>query len=204
MALAARTATLCLVSCSMSTESLTIFLMFRGVMLESDICCRLTTALASFASFYCCFLSLALMGLPEFQSAASKCGIKCFSPCVVFYTSTAVGAILSSAPKDKMKLAAELVSRGATMLADPCPQCGGIQVRYRGKVYCTSHDDLSLITRAVTVSYDSVVAQMREVLLVKLNETTVALGTEKDPMKQEQLATLSAKYFELLQKLPRK
>jgi len=113
-------------------------------------------------------------------------------------------AVMSGNPRDKMKLAAELVSRGATMLADPCPQDGGIQVRYHGKVYCTSHDDLSTITTAATISYDTVVAQMREVLLTRLNETTAALGTEKDRAKQEQLVSLAAKYFELLQKLPQK
>lgn len=102
-----------------------------------------------------------------------------------------------------MKLAADLVSRGATMLAEPCPLDGGIQVRYRGKVYCTTHDDLSSITKGVTVSYDTVVAQMREVLLARLNETVSALGTEKDLTKQEQLVLLATKYFELLQKLPK-
>lgn len=111
---------------------------------------------------------------------------------------------MSRAPKDKMRLAAELVSRGATMLAEPCPQDGGIQVRYRGKVYCTTHDDLSSITTAAAVSFDSVTAQLREVLLTKLNETTAALGAEKDVSKQEQLASLASKYYELLQKLPRK
>ncbi len=103
-----------------------------------------------------------------------------------------------------MKLAAELVSRGATMLAEPCPEDGGIQVRYRGKVYCTSHDDLSSITKAAAVSYDNVVAQMREVILARLNETTAALGVEKDAVKQVQLVSLASKYFELLQKLPQK
>lgn len=109
-----------------------------------------------------------------------------------------------SGARDRMKLAAELVSKGATMLADPCPQEGGIQVRYRGKVYCTVHDDLSAITRTAAVTYDGVAAQMREVILARLSETTAALGTEKDVAKQEQLVTLAAKYFELLQKLPQK
>jgi UPF0148 protein len=111
---------------------------------------------------------------------------------------------LSGASKDRMKLAAELVSRGATMLAEPCPKDGGIQVRYRGKVYCTSHDDLSAITVAAALSYETVVAQMREVLLSRLNETTGALAVEKDPGKQDQLVSLAAKCFELLQKLPQK
>jgi UPF0148 protein len=111
---------------------------------------------------------------------------------------------LSGASRDRMRLAAELVSRGATMLAEPCPRDGGIQVRYRGKVYCTAHDDLSSITTENAVSYDTVVAQMKEVLLTRLNETAAALGTEKDLAKQEQLVSLAAKYFELLQKLPQK
>ena len=110
---------------------------------------------------------------------------------------------MSRASGDRMKAAAELVSRGATMLADPCPQDGGIQVRYRGKVYCTVHDDIPSISKTVMVSYDTVVAQMREVLLVRLGEATSALGSEKDLSKQEQLVSLAAKYFELLQKLPK-
>jgi UPF0148 protein len=106
--------------------------------------------------------------------------------------------------KDRMKLAAELVSKGATMLAEPCPQDGGVQVRYRGKVYCTTHDDLSATINATAVTVEGVTAQMREVLLSRLSEVTSALGTERDPGKQEQLVTLAAKYFELLQKLPQR
>jgi len=111
---------------------------------------------------------------------------------------------MSSSSKARMKLAAELVSKGATMLAEPCPNDGGIQVRYRGKVYCAVHDDLSSITMASAVSYDSVVARLREVLLSRLNETTAALEAENDPAKQDQLVSLAAKYFELLQRLPQK
>ena len=120
------------------------------------------------------------------------------------YTTKRVADALSGASRDRMKLAAELVSKGATMLAEPCPKDGGIQVRYRGKVYCTSHDDISSVTTSAAVSYDTVATQMREVLLTKLSEVTVTLGTEKDPAKQEQLVSLAAKYFDLLQKLPQK
>lgn len=109
-----------------------------------------------------------------------------------------------SSARDRMKLAAELVSKGATMLAEPCPRDGGIQVRYRGKVYCTAHDDISAITTAVAVTYEGVAEQMREVILARLSETTTALGVEKDLAKQDQLVTLAAKYLELLQKLPQR
>jgi UPF0148 protein len=122
----------------------------------------------------------------------------------VFNTSKATGGVVIGSSKDRMRLAAELVSKGATMLAEPCPKDGGIQVRYRGKVYCTSHDDLSSITEASAMSYDTVVAKMREVILTRLNETTAALGTERDLAKQDQLVSLASKYFELLQRLPQK
>lgn len=111
---------------------------------------------------------------------------------------------MSGSSKDRMKLAAEFVSKGATMLAEPCPNDGGIQVRYRGKVYCTTHDDLSSVASASVVSYDSVVAQLREVLLARLNEMSVVLGAERDLLKQDQLVSLASKYLELLQRLPQK
>lgn len=104
--------------------------------------------------------------------------------------------------KDRMKLAADLVSKGATLMGEPCPKCGGIQVRYRGKVYCTNHEDLSGVLISQSLSYDSVVSQMREVLLTRLREAASALETEKDGLKQEQLVTLLGKCFDLLQKLP--
>ena len=206
MAFAALTATLTLASWSIRTESLTIFLMFRGVMFESEIWVRLTTAFASLASFSCCFFSFALMERTYwFRSWCSNMvGLSVFRAGRVKYEGERRWAQMSAASKDKMKLAAELVSRGATMLAEPCPRDGGIQVRYRGKVYCTAHDDLSAITMASAVSLDTVVAQLREVLLTKLNEATAALGAEKDPAKQDQLVSLAAKYYELLQKLPHK
>ena len=109
-----------------------------------------------------------------------------------------------SAARERVKVAAELVSRGATMLAEPCPQDGGIQVRYRGKIYCTIHDDISAVAKSAAATFEGVTAQMRDVILTRLGETTSALNREKDLAKQEQLVTLAAKYFELLQKLPQK
>lgn len=107
---------------------------------------------------------------------------------------------MSQATKDKMKVSVELVRRGATMLAEPCQRCGGIQVRYRGKTYCTSHEDLAPLLVAQVVSYDSTVANMRELLLSKLNEAIALLEKEQDAAKQDQLVSLITKYFDLLRK----
>ena len=93
MALAALTATLTLESWSMSTESFTIFRMFRGVMLESDICWRLTTAFASFASFSCCFFTLVLIVVDGIvRGAINLVGLSAFLRRPVFYTSRPVAA----------------------------------------------------------------------------------------------------------------
>ena len=108
---------------------------------------------------------------------------------------------MSGATKDRTKLAVELVRKGATMLAEPCAKCGGIKVSYHGKVYCTGHDDLSSVVATQTVSMDIVFAGMREALLSKLNEAASALGQEKDGAKQEQLVSLMAQYYDLLEKL---
>jgi hypothetical protein len=71
-------------------------------------------------------------------------------------------------------------------------------------VYCTGHEDLSPVLGKAGVSYDTVVAEMREVLMAKLNQTAGLLENEKDLGAQERLVTLMSKYFELLQELPKK
>jgi len=59
--LAALTAMLCFWSWSIRIESLTIFLMLRGVMFESTIWFRLTVAFVSFALFSSYFFNFALI-----------------------------------------------------------------------------------------------------------------------------------------------
>jgi UPF0148 protein len=108
---------------------------------------------------------------------------------------------MSGPGKDRMKLAVELVRKGATMLGEPCAKCGGVRVSYHGKVYCTGHEDLSTVVAAETVSMDTVLVGVREVLLTKLNEAASSLGQEKDDAKQEQLVSLMAKCYDLLEKL---
>ncbi len=120
---------------------------------------------------------------------------------VVFYRAKSPVEVMSMADKDKMKVAVELVRKGATMLGEPCAKCGGIKVSYHGKVYCTGHEDLSSVVAAETVSMDTVLAGVKEVILSKLNEAASSLGQESDRVKQEQLVSLMTKYYDLLEKL---
>ncbi len=109
---------------------------------------------------------------------------------------------MSRASKEKMRITVELVRRGATLLKEPCTVCGGVQVRYHGKVICTSHDDLSGVLTTEEVTYEAVASSLRTLLLSKAREAADLLEKEQDTLKQDQLVSLISKYVELLQKLP--
>lgn len=100
-----------------------------------------------------------------------------------------------------MQLTVELMRRGAVMLKEPCPTCNGVQVKYKGKTYCTAHEDLSGVLSAREVTYADVAANLKEMLLAKLKESVVLLETEKDPAKQDQLISFMTKSVDLLNKL---
>jgi uncharacterized Zn finger protein (UPF0148 family) len=109
-----------------------------------------------------------------------------------------------SGEKDRMRQAARLVRKGGAIISEPCEKCGGIQVRYHGKIYCTAHEDLSPILAAEGLSYDTVVARTREVLISRLSEAANLLESEKDVSNQDKLVSLMTKCYDLLQKLPQK
>lgn len=111
---------------------------------------------------------------------------------------------MSRTSRDKMRISAELVRKGATLMAEPCKKCGGIQLRFHGKVYCTNHEDLEPLLVEEVASYDSIVANLKELLTSKLNEVSLLLEREKDVDKQVQLVSLISGYFELLQKIAQK
>ncbi len=75
-------------------------------------------------------------------------------------------------------------------------------MRYRGKVLCTNHDDLSGVLSTEEVTYEGVASALRTLLLSKTRETADMLEKERDTLKEDQLISLLLKYVELLQKLP--
>lgn len=111
---------------------------------------------------------------------------------------------MGASDRDRMRLAVELVRKGGTMLGEPCSKCGGVRVSYHGKIYCTGHEDLSVVVPTETVPADTVMANLKDVLLLKLNEAATLLRSEADSAKQEQLASLITKYYDLFEKLVQK
>src|ERR1700722_6428620 len=106
-----------------------------------------------------------------------------------------------SQSREKMQLTVELMRRGPEMIKEPSPLVKGAQMRYRGKVYCTTHDDLEAALSAKEITFGDVAAGMKDQLLTKLKENTVLLENEKDPQKQDQIVSVMAKCVDLLGKL---
>jgi len=101
----------------------------------------------------------------------------------------------------KTKTTVELMKRGAVMIKEPCSVCNGVQLRYKGRVYCTNHDDLAVALQAKEILFPDVAEDLKNLLLVKLKESMSLLENERDTEKLEELVSLMTGYVELLRKL---
>ncbi len=101
----------------------------------------------------------------------------------------------------KTKTTVELMRKGAVMMKEPCPVCNGVQLRYKGRVYCTNHDDLTVALQAREILFPDVSEDLKNLLLVKLKESMSLLENERDSEKLDRLVSLMTKYVELLRKL---
>jgi UPF0148 protein len=91
--------------------------------------------------------------------------------------------------------------RGAVMIKEPCPVCNGVQLRYKGRVYCTNHDDLAVALQAKEILFPDVAEDLKNLLLLKLKESMSLLEKERDSEKLDRLVSLMTRYVELLRKL---
>jgi UPF0148 protein len=104
-----------------------------------------------------------------------------------------------------VKKMAELLRRGATMLAESCPQCGSPLLRVQDDIYCATCDrrivyadsDEEAETQAVKV----LIPQLRETLIRKLSSLTNVLETEDDTEALTKLANLMVLLLQALHKL---
>lgn len=103
-----------------------------------------------------------------------------------------------SQQKTKTQIATELMSKGATLLRETCPRCGGLQLKYKGRTLCVNEDDLSEATKMETVAATDAIGNLRELVIMKLQDASSELSAEKDLDRQLKLADLIRKYVELL------
>ncbi len=105
---------------------------------------------------------------------------------------------------------ADLLRRGATLLQEACPRCGGVQIKYQGKVYCLNEDDLGAV-----LNPNSQVSEkkenpppaneaensLRKMLEDKLANASKQLESTSDIEEQARLLDLISKYLETIKKL---
>jgi UPF0148 protein len=101
----------------------------------------------------------------------------------------------------KTKTTVELMRKGAVMIKEPCSVCNGVQLRYKGRVYCTNHDDLMVALQAKEILFPDLAEDLKNLLLAKLKESMSQVENERDSEKLDRLVSLMAKYVELLRKL---
>ena len=106
-----------------------------------------------------------------------------------------------SANKDKVKITAEIIRKGGTILGEPCKICGGVQVRYKERTFCVVHEDIEKVLSEPELTIEDVKSNLKGVLLAKIDEIRVLLSNEKDTEAQEKYANLLIRYFELLKEL---
>ena len=124
---------------------------------------------------------------------------------------------------------ADLLRRGASLLGEVCPRCGGVQIKFKGNVYCLNEDDLSELLSIGTpknnqtetpisnaaipgpklqgegtkleIKKNSSSEQLRGILEEKLKKLSKQLDESNDVEEQTKLLELISKYVDTLNKL---
>ena len=89
------------------------------------------------------------------------------------------------------------------MLREACPRCGGVQVRYQKRTLCMNCGDLSDAATMTETSTVDTLASLKDLIMVKVDQTAVLLRKETDPKRQSDLASLLLKYVELIGRIER-
>ncbi|NWG09393.1 MAG: hypothetical protein HXX80_03635 [Nitrososphaerales archaeon] len=109
---------------------------------------------------------------------------------------------MAEVKKDKMGDAAKLIRKGAILLKEVCPKCGGLQVRYKNRSLCVNCDDLSDLVSIERVSLEGgVPASLGDIALDKIQRLSDALSKEEDVEKQASIARLILIYMEIIEKM---
>jgi len=104
-----------------------------------------------------------------------------------------------------VKKMADLLRRGATMLADACPQCGSPLFKVEDDIYCAKCDrrivyadpDEEVETQAVM----NLIPELRETLIGKLKSLNELVDTETDIESLTKLANLMVLLLQSLHRL---
>jgi UPF0148 protein len=109
----------------------------------------------------------------------------------------------------KLKDAASLLLRGATLLNDPCPSCSGVQVRFQNKNICINCCDLQDVAapqkESIPTNDDEIMNTDKElaksIIQKKIMLLVQQLRDENDISSQKVRADLLELYLRILEKV---
>ncbi len=96
--------------------------------------------------------------------------------------------------KEKRALVAEIMRRGGTLLAEPCPKCGGIMIKYKGKTFCPNCDNINSLEEleGKTESKPTDLQEINELILKRL------LSVLKQQTDDEKVSIVALNYLNAL------
>lgn len=106
--------------------------------------------------------------------------------------------------KERITTAAELLRKGGTLVSESCQACGGVQVKFSGKIVCVNcgkETIESTETQKDVKGTTDVVADLKSVALSKIGELIPVLRSENDLNKQRDIVKLIKEYLELVEEI---
>ncbi|MGC8661270.1 MAG: Sjogren's syndrome/scleroderma autoantigen 1 family protein [Nitrososphaeria archaeon] len=97
--------------------------------------------------------------------------------------------------KDTSKLIAEIMRRGGTLLAEPCPKCGGLMVKYKGRTFCPKCDNITSIEQIESAGKGNDIALIRQQIITKIK--VLLASNESDLFVSKSLLYYSKTLVEL-------
>jgi uncharacterized Zn finger protein (UPF0148 family) len=106
-----------------------------------------------------------------------------------------------------MTAAAELLRKGGTLVTEACNACGGVQVKYSGRIVCVNcgkEQEIKLETKPETKTASlEIVSELRNTVMAKINDLLPVLKSETDMEKLSEITKLIVRYLEILEKTPK-
>ena len=98
-----------------------------------------------------------------------------------------------------MSNATELLRKGATLLKEPCSNCGNLQLRYKNKILCINCNDISNLESLEIIDSNEVTSSLMNTVNSKVQKLSKALEKEEDVEKQTRMANLLLVYMKIIE-----
>ncbi len=103
------------------------------------------------------------------------------------------------------KLMVELIRRGATLLKESCPKCGGLMVKYKGKVICPTCSKAKTVKEIEEelISKGALEPLISEIIEKRVHELIKSIEGLPSVKKEKEVVELILLYYQLLNEVRR-